>query len=88
MDLQRMPADGTGKRSYCTPGGYMALMAEGMEESIIRTAKRDVERARDLLSQHGVSKHELTMALAYLTQTMALTVDVAECRGERLDDMD
>ncbi|MFE9287243.1 hypothetical protein [Streptomyces olivaceus] len=83
-ELRRMPTV-DGKRSYYTPGGYMQLIAEGLEEEIVKTAKADVERAKALLSQQGVSRHELTMALGYLTQTMALVIDTAECRQERLD---
>ncbi|MFE0976905.1 hypothetical protein [Streptomyces rochei] len=85
--LQRMPLDGTGKRGYCTPGGYMALMGEAMEEEVLRVARQDAERALSLVTQHGVTKYELVQALVYMAQTTKAAVDVAECRQERLDDM-
>lgn len=86
MDLQRVPADGTGKTAFVQKGGHLQLMAEGFEEALLKAARGDVSRAKELLSLRGVSKHELRMALSYMAQTMALVIDTAECRQERLDE--
>ncbi|MFE9974093.1 hypothetical protein ACFYRD_25870 [Streptomyces hirsutus] len=83
-----MPADETGKRGYCQPGGYMALMAEGMEEQVLSVARKDAARALALVTQRKTSRYELIQIIAYLVQSTRAAVDVAECRGERLDALD
>ncbi len=87
MQLQRMPADGTGKRGYYQPGGVIEARAESMEESVLSVAKGDVERTEALLKEEQVTKHELMRALSFLVASARQAVDVAECRGERLEAM-
>ena len=82
---RRLPWDGTDHTAFCQPGGFIARLADGMEEEILRTAKGDVERVESLLKDAGFTKAELVRALAYLSQSAKAVISVAECRGERLE---
>lgn len=89
MQLRRMPADRTGRTAYCQPGGLMEAMANDAEERIIRTAAEDVKRAEALLKRHTeVTRAEITYELSLLVQSAKAAVDVAKCRGERLETLD
>ncbi|MEW2498803.1 hypothetical protein AB0942_35620 [Streptomyces nodosus] len=84
--LHRMPTDETGRTAYYQPGGILAALAEAAEEATLRTAARDVSRVEKMLKRHHeVTRAELTHALCFLVQSAKAAVDVAECRGERLD---
>ncbi|MER7577258.1 hypothetical protein [Streptomyces sp. NPDC126514] len=87
MQLQRMPADGSGKRGFYQPGGVLEVLAEGLEENVLSVAKVDVERTEALLKQEHMTKHELARALTFLVASARQAVDVAECRAERLDSL-
>ncbi|MFE0960581.1 hypothetical protein [Streptomyces fungicidicus] len=86
--LRRMPADGSGKTGFCQPGGYVALMAEGMEEHVLSVARKDADRALALVTQGKTSRYELIQVIAYLVQSSRAAVEVAELRQERLDALD
>ncbi|MFD7435319.1 hypothetical protein [Streptomyces sp. NPDC059861] len=86
--LRRMPADAAGKAGFCQPGGVISSMADGMEEAILEATMEDLRKVKELLDQSGTTKHELTMALGFLYQSAKAAVDVAGCRGERLDSME
>ncbi|WP_112470187.1 hypothetical protein [Streptomyces triticisoli] len=67
----------------------MAVIAEDAEEAVLRTAARDVGRVEKLLKRHTeVTRAELTHALCFLVQSAKAAVEVAECRGERLESTD
>lgn len=87
MQLQRMPADGSGKVGYCQPGGVIAAMAEGREENIVRSTRRDVERAMALLMNPKATKDQLIRSLYTMCFWANQAAEVAECRGERLTAM-
>lgn len=82
---RRMPADATGREGFCEPGGLMAAMADDMERDILTVATEDVTRVETLLKQPGLRTDELTRALGYLAQSAKAAINVAECRGERLE---
>ncbi|WP_324783082.1 hypothetical protein [Streptomyces sp. H51] len=66
----------------------MAALAEDREDHILRVAKGDVERAMALVTEDKVIKAELVQALHFLCHSAKAAVDVAECRGERLDSLE
>ncbi|MEV5983600.1 hypothetical protein AB0L85_01060 [Streptomyces sp. NPDC052051] len=80
-----MPADETGKTGYCQPGGLVAAVAETVEESVLSVTREDIERVQALVADEEVTKAELVRALCYLCQSAKAAVDVAECRGDRLE---
>ncbi|MGW2900477.1 hypothetical protein ACWDAO_39345 [Streptomyces sp. NPDC001212] len=64
----------------------MAVIAETAEAAALRTAAKDVGRVERLLKKHTeVTRAELVHALCFLVQSAKAAVDVAECRGERLE---
>jgi hypothetical protein len=64
----------------------MSVIAEDAEEGILRTASRDVARVEKLLKKHTeVTRAQITYELSLLVQSAKAAVDVARCRGERLD---
>ncbi|MEU0583619.1 hypothetical protein [Streptomyces sp. NPDC006132] len=83
-ELRRMPSDGSGKVGYCQPGGRMAALAEGREENIIRSTRRDVERAMALVMNPEATKEQLIRSLYTMCFWANQAAEVAECRGERL----
>lgn len=83
--MQRMPADGSGKVSYCQPGGAVAALSEDMEDRVLLVAQEDVERARALAVDVDVTRAELISALLFLCHSAMAVVDVAACRAERLE---
>lgn len=86
MQLHRMPAtDETGRTAYYQPGGLMEALAVQAEENVLKVARDDVDRALSLAEQEQVTKAELIRALYFLGQSCKAAVDVAQCRGERLD---
>ncbi|MCF1595462.1 hypothetical protein [Streptomyces muensis] len=62
----------------------IAAMAEGREERILSMVKRDIERAMARVTNPKATKDELVRSLYTLCFSANQTVDVAECRGERL----
>ncbi|GAA3239658.1 hypothetical protein ACFQE4_06005 [Streptomyces thermocoprophilus] len=61
---RRLPWDGTDITAFCQPGGFIARLADGVEEEIIQTAKDDVERVESLLKDAEFTKAELILTLA------------------------
>ncbi|WP_114251997.1 hypothetical protein [Streptomyces sp. Go-475] len=86
-ELRRMPADGTGKTGFYQPGGVMQRLAEGREENILRSTRRDVERAMALVMNPKATKDQLIRSLYTMCFWANQAAEVAECRGERLTAM-
>lgn len=63
----------------------MSALAEDREEHVLSVARKDADKALALVTQERASRYELIRALAYMVQSTRAAVDVAECRGERLE---
>ncbi|MFC8005559.1 hypothetical protein ACFUCH_13520 [Streptomyces olivaceus] len=88
--LRRLPWDGPdGKSAFLVsddPHGLMSVLADQAEAHALETAQRDVERALALTDDDAVSRAELRLAVRWLAHAVDAAVNVAELRGERLDD--
>ena len=82
---RRLPDDGTGRTHFCQPGGFVAALADDVEEEILHRTQADIQRAMGLLAAKDVTKDELVKAVYYLGYSSKAAVDVAKCRGERLE---
>ena len=82
--ITRYTDPGTGRGTFCEPGGRISFMAEELEDRVLKVAAEDIDRVNTMLSRNEANRDELVRALSYLVQSSKVTLDVARTRGERL----